>query len=149
VRALALALVASGVLGCGPAVPEYTLVPTAGGGAVKLERKEEIRLADGSRALLLHYRSEVESDDEGALRAEVDAVWRTFQPEADRLGIATGLIEAHIVQGERWSRIGQAQRFAYQLEWLEGTDQTAGTARRRAWKLVDHDAPRTTTVKPL
>jgi hypothetical protein len=134
---LTLVLAASIALGCGPALPEYTLVPAASGAAIKLERKSEVRLADGSRALRLDYRSDLDIGDANQLSAEIEEVWRTFQPEAERLGVATVLIEARALRGERWSRIGRARRFAYRRD------------REGSWKLVERQIARTTAVKPL
>ena len=144
--ALTLALAASSSFGCGPALPEYRLVPAAGGGAIKLEQREEIRLPDGSRALRLQYRSDLDLDDTERLRAEVEEVWRTFRSEADALGIGTVLIEARTLRGDRWSRIGHAQRFAYQKE---GGDGGGGDSGGGSWRFVEGQPPRTTAVKPL
>ena len=123
--------------GCGPAVPEYTLVRSHGGGTIKLEHKSRLTLPDDSEALLLRYRTDLSIDDAEDLRAEVEEVLRTFRTEADREGIEAALIEARALRGDRWSRIGRAQRFAF---------------RKRAggqWELVERQPARTTAVKPL
>ena len=130
-------LVAVLAWGCGPAVPEYTLLHSPGGKTIKLERRTRVSLGDGSVALMLTYRTELGIDDAVGLRAEVEEVWRTLRDEADQAGVRTALIEARELRGERWSRIGRAQRFAFR-KTQQGT-----------WALVTREPARTTVVKPL
>ena len=123
--------------GCGPAVPEYTLVQSPNGKTIKLERKTRLPLGDGSVALMLTYRTDLGIGDPDGLRAEVEEVWRTFRDEANAAGVRAALIEARELRGERWSRIGRAQRFAFRK------------TQQGSWALVTRELARTTVVKPL
>ena len=130
-------LVAVLAWGCGPAVPEYTLLQSPNGKTIKLERKTRLSLSDGSAAIMLTYRTDLGIDDADGLRAEVEEIWRTLRAEADEAGVRTALIEARELRGERWSRIGRAQRFAFRK------------ARHGSWTLIAREPARTTAVKPL
>ena len=138
--ALGVAVIAAG---CGPAVPEYTLVQAANGSVIKLERKSRVRVGDTEVALKLAYRTDLpidnaaNADDAAALRAEVEEVWRSFQAEAEAAGLEMALIEARALRGERWSRIGRSQRFAFRK------------SKTGSWELVEREAARTTAVKAL
>ncbi len=133
-------LLAVFAVGCGPAVPAYTLVHSPQGTAIKLERKSRVRLGDRTVGLKLAYRTDLQIDDAenaAALRAEVEEVWRTFQAEAEAAGIETLLIEARALKGERWSRIGRSQRFAFRK------------TKTGSWELVNREPTKTTAVKAL
>lgn len=151
-------LVAALAAGCGPAVPEYTLVSSQNGHLIKLERKGPVQLGDRGLAFKVAYRTDLPIDyvdrtdsadnadsaddpdlfgDAAALRAEVEEVWRTFQAEADAAGVELALIEARALRGERWSRIGRSQRFAFRKR------------KTGSWELVERQAAKTTAVKPL
>ena len=93
-RSLRLLVGSLAALGCGPAVPEYTLVHTASGRAIALEETSEVRLADGRPAVLLSYRSDVDLEDRAALQIEVDAVWEHFRPAVEAAGRDRAVVRA-------------------------------------------------------
>jgi hypothetical protein len=123
--------------GCGPALPEYTLVRSPAGMTIQLEHKGRVPLTDRRTALRIRYRTDVAIDDPAPLRRETDEVLRTFQGEADAAGVETILIEARSLRGERWSRIGRSRRFVFQRD-------PAGRGQ-----LHELERARTTAVKPL
>lgn len=54
-------------IACGPAVPDYELVPARSGRQLKIEDVSEIARANGEAAMLLAYRSDVDLTDLSAL----------------------------------------------------------------------------------
>ncbi len=98
-------------IGCGPAVPEYTLVHTASGRAIALEETSEVRLSDGRPALLLSYRSDVDLEDRAALQIEVDAVWEHFRPAVEATGRDRAVVRARRLDKPGWERRIQVVQF--------------------------------------
>ncbi len=110
-RSLRLLVGSLAALGCGPAVPEYTLVHTASGRAIALEETSEVRLTDGRPALLLSYRSDVDLEDRAALQIEVDAVWENFRPAVEAAGRQRAVLRARRLDKPGWQRRIQVVQF--------------------------------------
>ena len=107
--ALLAGLVAA--LACGPAVPDYTVLETPSGRAVKVEEVLEVPVEGGGSGLLLRYRTDFDLTDVAAVQNEVEDVWRGFRPAVESRGLGTAVILATQPLKTGWEQTSRAYQF--------------------------------------
>jgi hypothetical protein len=105
---LALAVTTAG---CGPSLPEYSMVASPSGATFKLESLDEVLRPDGQSALLLRYRTDLELSDVGALESEVEDVWQYLRPLVEARGLRRAVIWAVHWGPPSWERRGAAVQY--------------------------------------
>lgn len=110
-RRTSLHVLAIVALACGPVEVETRLVALPDGGSISLEEIEETITADGRRALLLRYRTELDLMQTSALQAEIDSIWKYFRPEVEGRRMQVAVIRAVRWEKPSWERKGRAVEF--------------------------------------
>jgi hypothetical protein len=118
---LALAVTTAG---CGPSVPEYSVIDSPAGTKFKLESLEEMERPDGRPALLLRYRTDLDFGDADALESEVADVWEYLRPLVQARGMRVAVIRAAHWEPPSWERRGAAAQYV-----IEQSDSGSWAAR--------------------
>jgi hypothetical protein len=87
------------------------VVETPSGAELKIEEFGETPRANGERALLLRYRTDLDLSDARALEREVAVVWDYLRPRVEARGLRVAVIQAAHWEPPSWERQGAAAQY--------------------------------------
>jgi hypothetical protein len=109
--AIGLAVVASGACG---GDPPMTLHRLSSGKTIRVLSVGKMHFSHDQPALVLRYQTDLNVDQQDALRAEVTEIWRDFRKEADKANMTGAIIMANEVPKGRFIQRGRSFNFVFE-----------------------------------
>lgn len=111
---LVLCLMASGCRLVEP--PPHQLRKLPSGKTIKVTSVAAINFAEGGRALMMKYLTDINIDDRLALRREADEIWADFKLEVERANVSTAILSANSLPGGGIIQRGRGYNFVFQKD---------------------------------